>query len=711
MSAPSVFLLTVMSETISKFNETDILMAGLLVTGVVAVGLWGMARYTNKQDVSKQAASRSVDVVEQRVSVFKRDQSGKSLIQLLSPDQLVPSSQKIQETQLHLKDRSPWQGHVVLEEEQSAKQGNLSGLLEKLMSDAGLIVKYMRIYWSPYWVISVVSGICLMSKSVYQLLAAQKLGMAIDQGASTLVSSALQLATLLPIAFGLSLLGERLSARLSSRITNDIRYDLFTHLQTLSQEFHKKARLGNLLAHFSVDINKIEGAVGQEIVVGISDAIMILVNIGMMIRINGSLAIASLVPMAVTLPLIIYLMINASKQGLKSNNYNALMMDAVQEGMRGQPMILGYGLQSLFAGYFSDELKRLEDKKTEGQFSLKFFQQAAVFSTYLLSVWIIGVGGLYVLSGTITIGTWVVFFAISQNMYDSLVLLINIRIARWVESSIGMRRIDTILEQPAKIVDPVNAYPLPPFQQKICFEHLSFSYESQQQQLRDINLSIEAGQFVAFVGSSGAGKSTVFNLLMRFYDASDGRITVDGHDLRNVTQKSLRSQMGVVLQETFLFNTSIMDNIRIARPDATEEDVVAATQAAELHDFVLGLPNGYQTIVGEGGGRLSGGQRQRIAIARALLYNPAILLLDEATSSLSAEIADAVNQTIMALAGKHTVIMITHQLKAAIHADRIFVLDQGILIEEGTHDDLLLRDGHYRHLWDIQSNYLIKVLE
>lgn len=593
------------------------------------------------------------------------------------------------------------------QDKQVTKQGSLNTLIGTFIHDLRLVLKYIRKYWLPYWIIGIASAICLMSMPAYQLLAAQKLGIAIDQGAPTLVRSALQLASILPLAFALDVLGGRLSARLSSRVVNDIRHDLFTHLQSLSQDFHKKTRLGSLLAHFSVDIDKMEHVLGQELILGVSEAGMVLINWVILFRMSGSLTMISLLPMLVTLPVMFYLMTNLSKHTLRAANQNALMMDAVQEGIRSQPIVSAYGLQSLFAGYFSDELRKLEDKKTEGKFSSGLFKQAVLFSACLLAAWVMGIGGLYVLSGTMTLGTWIAFFAISQNMYDALVRLVSMRIGRWVESSIGMQRLNTVLDQPAKVFDAVDAIPLPPFHQKICFECLSFSYDNLQRQLDELNLSIEAGQFVAFVGSSGAGKSTVFNLLMRFYDASNGRITIDGYDIRNLLQKSLRSQIGVVLQETFLFNTTIINNIRLARPEATDDDIFAAAQAAELHDFILGLPEGYQTVVGEGGGRLSGGQRQRIAIARALLYSPPILLLDEPTSSLSAEMADAINETIMALAGKHTVIMITHQLKAAIHADCIFVLDKGRLVEQGTHQDLLNQNGRYRQLWDIQSNYLV----
>ncbi len=674
-------ILIVSTETILNVSPINLFLGTFLVMGIVAIYWWGRRRW--------------------------------HLTQKLLPDQLVPNSQKIQATPSHLKNYSPWHNRVA---QSSVTPEKPNKIINQLLSDLRLIFKYMRTYWSPYWGISVVSTLCLIAKPAYQLLAAQKLGVAIDQGGAALVDTAILLASLLPIAFGLSLLGERLSARLSSRIANDIRYDLFTHLQALSQEFHKKTRLGELLAHFSVDTIKVEFALGQEVVMSISDGIMILVNLGFMIRMSASLTAISLLPMLLMLPAIAYLMVRMSRQNLKANNQNASMMDAVQEGIRSQPFILGYGLQSLFAGYFGDELQRLEDKQTEGKFSIRLFQQAALFSAYLLSAWIMGVGGIYVLSGSITVGTWVALFTIFHNMYDGLIFLLSIRIVRWVESSVGMRRIDTVLEKPALIVDAEDAYPLPLFQNKISLEHLSFGYattsnastgEVVPKQLDEINLEIDAGQFVAFVGASGAGKSTIFNLLMRFYDASEGRIAIDGHDLRNITQKSLRSQTGVVLQETFLFNTSIMDNIRIARPEATEQEVIKATQSAELHEFVSSLPQGYRTVIGEGGGRLSGGQRQRIAIARALLKSPTILFLDEATSGLSADIADAITQTITNLAGKHTIIMITHQLKESVDADRIFVLDAGRLVEQGTHEELITHSHYYRHLWDIQNTTAI----
>ena len=209
---------------------------------------------------------------------------------------------------------------------------------------------------------------------------------------------------------------------------------------------------------------------------------------------------------------------------------------------------------------------------------------------------------------------------------------------------------------------------------------------------------------MAFVGSSGAGKSTIFNLLLRFYDVGSGRITYDGQDIREVTLASLRSQMGVVLQETFLFNASILDNIRVARPQATEAEVIAAAKAAELHEFILSLPDGYQTAAGEAGGQISGGQRQRVAIARALLYSPQILLFDEPMTALDNETAAEITATIERLAHNHTIIMISHHLPSVSNADQIFVLENGRILEHGTHSDLLATGQTYYELWQASQN-------
>jgi len=688
---------------VAIFNGTSVItLSIILIVSIFVISSVRITRHFQKQKNSTLENNANEEIYDNITPSNHTVGARQSLTQKLLPDQLVPPSPKLQ-VEVPYAEKSPWKNNVVPSAENKTG-GSLRHLKEKIVEDARLIIRYMGNYWSPYWVISIICSICIMCSSAYELYSAQAIGKAIDQGASALISTGLHLIPLLAVAIVFTLFGERLAARLSSRIANDIRYDLFNHIQCFSQDFHRHARLGDLLSHFSNDINKLETAMGKDIPTGISELIIILAYFWVMIATSPSLALLSFIPMVATLLLTTRAMTQFSQNGLRTAKQKSLMLDSVQEGIRSQTMIAAYGLQSLLADYFSNELKKLEDVNTESLFSSNFFQRISQFSGHLLSIWILGTGGIYVQSGAISLGAWLVFLIVCLSLYDRLNWFIGVRLNQLVESSIGMQHIDLVLQRQPQIADAVDAYPMPPFRREICFDRLTFSYESENYQLKDISLTINAGEFVAFVGSSGAGKSTVFNLLMRFYEVNQGSITIDGHDLSKITQASLRSQIGIVLQETFLFNTTIMDNISIVKPEATKEEAIAAAQAAEIHDFISSLSNGYQTVVGEGGGRLSGGQRQRIAIARALLYNPPILLLDEPSSSLSAEIADSINKTILSLAGKHTIIMITHQLSQVVHADRIFVLKQGHLAEQGTHGELMKKRGDYCNLWQVQNN-------
>ena len=306
--------------------------------------------------------------------------------------------------------------------------------------------------------------------------------------------------------------------------------------------------------------------------------------------------------------------------------------------------------------------------------------------------------------GYLTVGALVSYMVAQMSAYQDIRQLFRSRLHSLIMAGVGLRRVDLLFQNQVEIVDTPAAIELPTLRRAIHFDHVSFGYTKQCYQLNQVDITIESGQFVAFIGPSGAGKSTLFNLLLRFYEVGEGRITVDGVDVRDVTQTSLRQQMGIVLQETFVFNTSILNNIRIIKPNATTAEVIKAAQAAELHDFIMTLPEGYETNAGEAGGRLSGGQKQRIAIARAMLCNPAILILDEATSSLDAETAAAVDATIHALSKERTVISISHHLRSVIKADNIFVLDQGQIVEQGRHQALLAIEGLYAQLWHTQEH-------
>jgi subfamily B ATP-binding cassette protein MsbA len=320
------------------------------------------------------------------------------------------------------------------------------------------------------------------------------------------------------------------------------------------------------------------------------------------------------------------------------------------------------------------------------------------FSSLAAILWF---GGREVLSGRLSAGALIAFLvyginiAASVGAYSSLYTQLQ-------EAAGAARRVFELLDEEAEIADPAGAHALPPMRGEIKFENVSFAYPGAEHVLHNINLTVPPGEILAVVGPSGAGKSTLFNLIPRFYDPTEGCISIDGEDVRQVTLVSLRSQIGIVPQETQLFAGTIRENLRYGRLDASDEDLEAAARAANAEEFILHTPDGYETVVGERGVKLSGGQRQRIAIGRALLKNPRILLLDEATSSLDSESEGLVQDALDRLMQERTSIVIAHRLSTVQHAHRIAVLDEGRLVELGSHQELIERDGLYARLYRMQ---------
>jgi len=314
---------------------------------------------------------------------------------------------------------------------------------------------------------------------------------------------------------------------------------------------------------------------------------------------------------------------------------------------------------------------------------------------------IVWYGGRSVIAGEITAGALVAFLSYAVNISNPIKRLSRV-IGNIQKALAAAQRVFDVLDLPELIQNVPNAKLLPPVKGSVAFKNVSFAYNADEPILDDVSFEATPGQVVALVGPSGAGKSTVASLLPRFYDVTSGSIVIDGHDIREVTMESLREQVGIVPQETMLFNGSVYDNILYGRLDATEEEVFAAAKAANAHNFIMELPNGYETQLGDRGVNISGGQRQRIAIARAILKNPQILILDEATSALDTESERVVQDALDRLMIGRTSFVIAHRLSTIKNADKILVMEKGKVVESGSHDELIAQDGLYAHLYKIQ---------
>jgi ATP-binding cassette subfamily B protein len=623
---------------------------------------------------------------------------------LLNPETLLPGSHREPTTLIH-QQASPWQ-RVATGVSENKK--TVARQQEHITQDDWQVYgRYLVKYWRPYWPLAVVSMGLGMSFSFYRIAFATTLKVIFDSIATIKVRAVLiillKFIAALPVVFALTIFGELLAKRIASRTTNDMRYDMFAHAQELSLDYYKRNKQGDLLSRFSVDMSHVENGMGTSFADMSSKSASILAYMIALFILEWHLALFVLLFMPASVYLLRRCMpkVAASNRKLRQSEGSALSV--LQEGLSAQPIIQSFGIRQFIQDAYWQELRHLERDNIDAGFQRSVFQNYSLSSIYLLDVSSMGLGVLFVVAGIIPLGTLLVFQTLIATMRRDITFVTR-DMNKMIQSAAALGRVDQLLKIPADIIDGQNARELPIFSEGICFEDVSFSYTGNEYQLSSINLSIKVGQFVAFVGPSGAGKSTVFNLLMRFYDVSSGRVTIDGHDVRALTQASLRAQMGVVLQETFIFNTSILNNIRVVRPEATEAEVANAAKAAELHHFIMSLPEGYATNAGEGGGKLSGGQKQRIAIARAMLCNPDILLLDEATSSLDADTAAAINATIHDLARSRTVIAITHHLASVANADKIYVLDQGRLVEEGNHASLLAQENVYAQLWRTQTN-------
>ena len=485
------------------------------------------------------------------------------------------------------------------------------------------------------------------------------------------------------------------------RIIIDIRRQVYQKLQRLSLSFYDKNKTGTIMSYVTNDVNALQAAMVENVVEMITESVILIASIVMMIYLDWKLFLFALCTFPAVLLFIDMFGKRIRKAGGRIQECTADITSVLQETVSSARVIKSFVREEYEIQRFDRENMnnfRAFMKSAQLMASLTPAVEFAAAVGVTLVIWY---GGNSVIEGTITAGSLVAFLTYAVNMSNPIKRLSRV-IGNIQKALAAAQRVFDVLDLPEEIQNAPTAKALPPVEGKVVFDKVSFAYNPQEPVLKDVSFQVEKGQMVAFVGPSGAGKSTVASLLPRFYDVTAGSITIDGHDLRDVTMESLREQVGIVPQETVLFNGSVYDNILYGRLDATKEQVEAAAKAANAHSFITNLPQGYDTMLGDRGVNISGGQRQRIAIARAILKDPQILILDEATSALDTESERVVQEALDRLMVGRTSFVIAHRLSTIKNADKIVVLEQGQIVEAGTHTELLEKNGLYAHLYQIQ---------
>jgi ATP-binding cassette subfamily B protein len=497
---------------------------------------------------------------------------------------------------------------------------------------------------------------------------------------------------------------ERWDARLAAGIIADVRSNLFEHVQKLPASYFARTKRGEILSRFSIDLSAFEGSVKTFANSAALPGFELIAGIILMLFLNWQLAAVALLVFPITLIGPRILTPKAVQANYEQKLNESALLGVVQENVAAQAVVKAFSLQRRTLGWFTMRNQEVRIKTASAVFLSTMVERTVTISVLLLHLVVLAIGAYLATKGQITIGTFVTFeSAFWEVSYNIAHLMHFIPVS--IQAAAAVRHVQELLDEPTPGTDRPGAPDLPRITNDITFDRVTFQYEGSETPVLDnLSLKLNVGKSIAIVGPSGSGKSTLLNLILRLYQPDEGRLTIDGVDVRRVTLESLRRSMAVVFQENMLFNMSIRENIRLGKEGATDEEVVEAAKKAEIHRYIMSLPQKYDTSVGERGDTLSGGQRQRIAIARAIIRNPSVLLLDEATSALDQTTEAAINRTLLKVAEGRTMIWSTHRLTSVVEMDEIIVISNGKAIERGSHAQLLDANGAYRKLWDDQGH-------
>lgn len=551
------------------------------------------------------------------------------------------------------------------------------------------------------------AALCVFAASAFVLVQPKLIGWAVQLGVQRssdkhlliVAAGAILAASILRglFTFGQSYLGEWLS----QHVAFDIRNAIYERLQRLSYAYHDKAQIGQIMSRATQDVEGVRFYISMGLLRLVYTAVLLVVALVLMVVADVRLALASWMFLPAIAAISIVSQSKLRPVWMRVQEQQGRMSTVLQENLSGMRVVKSFAREAFESTKFWKEIEALFK---DSYYTNRVMARVSPLMTALGALAIVTTmwyGGHEVAAGHLTIGdltAFLFYLQLLQMPVRSLGFIVNI-VARATSSG---QRIYEILDAESAVKEKPNAIELKDVKGHVRFEDVSFSYDSISPVLRHISFEARPGEMVALLGPTGSGKSTIVNLLPRFYDVTGGRITIDGIDIRDVTLASLRRSIGIVQQDVFLFIDTIRENIRYGRPDATDEEVIQAAKIARIHDFIMSLPDGYDTWVGERGVTLSGGQKQRIAIARTLLLNPAILVFDDSTSSVDMETEYLIQQALAELMCGRTTFVIAQRLRTVERADQILVLRRGEIVERGRHEELLAKGGLYRQIYDLE---------